>query len=442
MIEGRDDLASTPAHALALDCLQAGISAAHPETVVETSVALDGGTLTVAGAKYDLGEYDRLLVVGGGNAAGHVAAALEARLADRIDDGVVVTDDPAPTETVACVEGSHPIPDEAALDGARRVLALAESATENDLLLVVLAGGGSALLPAPADGLALADLRAVTESLLTSGAAIGEVNAVRKHLSTIKGGRLARAATPASVVGLAFSDVVGNDLSAVASGPITPDETTFVDALDVLDRYDVDAPATVCDHLRAGRDDERRETPAPDHPAFDRVSVHVLADSFTALTAASDVASARGYDPLILSSRIRGEAREVAHVHVGVAEEAVATGNPVDPPAVVLSGGETTVTVSGDGDGGPNQEFALSAALELDDPGVVVGAVDTDGIDGNVDAAGALVDDRTLDDVGDARRALARNDAYGALEAAGALVRTGPTGTNVNDLRVVAIPDR
>lgn len=441
MIRNADRLATTPARETALACVAAGIEAAHPRRVVRESVALDGDALRVGDAEYDLGEYARVLALGGGNAAGHVAAALESVLGDRLDGGAVVTDDPAPTECVEVVRGDHPIPSERAAAGARRVLELAESADEETLVLAVVTGGGSALLPAPADGIGLNALRSTTAALVESGADIHDINAVRKHLSAIKGGGLARAAAPARVVGLVFSDVVGNDLDVVASGPTAPDGSTFADALDVLDRFDVDVPESVRERLRRGADGGLPETPRPDDPAFERVDNHVLADGFTALAAARKTAAERGYETLVLSSRVRGEAREAAKTHVAIAEEVRATGNPVAAPAVVLSGGETTVTVRGDGTGGPNGEFALSAAVELARTGTdaALASVDTDGIDGATDAAGALVDGETVESVAGAQAALADNDVRPYLADRGALVETGPTGTNVNDLRVLVV---
>jgi hydroxypyruvate reductase len=436
----RNSLAETPAHEVALECLEAGIEGAHPGRIVDEKVALDGDRLTVDDAAYDLSAYRGVIVLGGGNAAGTVAAGLEDELGDRIANGTVMTDVPVETSAIEVAEGDHPVPSERGMEGAARVLELAESATEETLILGVVTGGGSALLPAPAGDLSLGDVRWVTDELLACGATIGEINAVRKHLSALKGGRLAEAAAPARVVGLVFSDVVGNDLDVVASGPLTPDSSTYREALDVVNRYDLDVPTTVRERLERGVAADIAETPGTDDPAFERVDVHVLADSFTALEAARAEAVERGYDAHVLSSRIRGEAREAAKSHVAVAEEMLATRNPFEPPAVVLSGGETTVTLRGDGDGGPNQEFALSAALELDDPGVVVASADTDGIDGASDAAGAIVDaDTVADDLAAARDALARNDAYAFLAARDALIETGPTGTNVNDLRVMVV---
>ena len=437
MIENRDALAGSPARECALACVEAGIAAAHPERVVADAVSLDGATFRVGEGSYDLDAFETVQVVGGGKAAAQVARALESILGDRLDGGVVVTDDPEPCASVDVVEGDHPVPSERGVAGAERVLAMAEGADEDTLLLAVVTGGGSALLPAPVEPVGLAALQSVTDALLASGATIGEINAVRKHCSRLKGGRLAAAAAPATVATLVFSDVVGNDLSVIASGPTVPDETTFADALAVLARYDIDAPA-VSAHLDAGADGRAAETPKPGDAVFETVSTHVLADARTALDAARAVASEQGYDTLVLSASIEGEARETGGFHQAIAAETVATGNPAAPPVVVISGGECTVTVRGDGDGGPNQEVALAAASDLP-AGCVFAAVDTDGRDGASDAAGALVDSETVRDEGAARAALDRNDAGGYLAERDAHIVTGRTGTNVNDLRVLVV---
>ncbi|PGF15383.1 glycerate kinase [Natrinema sp. CBA1119] len=447
MIADRDRLASTAAREVALECLEAGIEAGHPRTVVRNAVSLEGETLRIADATYDLGEYEEIVVLGGGNAAAHVAVALETILGDRIDGGVVVTDDPVETERVAVREGDHPVPSERGVDGTRDVLEAADAATDSTLVLAAITGGGSALMPAPAGDVSLEALRTTTDALLASGADIGEINAVRKHLSALKGGRLARCAAPATVASVVLSDVVGNDLSVIASGLVAPDASTFDDALAVLERYGIDAPEAVVGHLERGAAGERAETPGPDDPVFETVSNHVVADGMTVLEAARDAAADRGYEPLVLSSRVRGEARDAATTHIAIAEKARATGTPVSPPAVLLSGGETTVTVRGDGTGGPNQEFATSAALELEDGGdaneneggITIAAVDTDGIDGATDAAGAVVDETTVEDPDTAREALAENDVYPYLESRDGLILTGPTGTNLNDLRVLVV---
>ena len=437
MIHDRDSLATTQAHDLALSCLEAGIRAAQPDRIVAEQISVDEGVLHVADGRYDLAEYDEIVLLGGGKAADVVARALEDVLDDRIDRGLVVTSDPVETETVEVVEGDHPVPDEQAREGARQIIDRAREQDERVLLLVPITGGGSALLPLPAGDLRLADLQSITEALVESGAAIEEINAVRKHLSAIKGGGLARAAAPATVVGLVFSDVVGDDPGVVASGPTASDETTYEDALAVLDHYDVDAPGTVIGHLEAGVAGEHDETPEAE---LDHVDNYVLANAWTALSAARDVVAVSEYDPLVLSSRIRGESTEAALSQVAIAEECRDTGNPIEPPAVLLSGGETTVTVLGNGDGGPNLEFALRAGIEGVE-NVVCASVDTDGADGGTSAAGAIVDGQTVENQMAARVALVENDAQPFLDKRDALIETGPTGTNVNDLRVFVIDE-
>jgi hydroxypyruvate reductase len=440
MIRDRDRLARSEAHETALACVAAGIEAAHPERVVAERVARDGDTLRVADTDYDLAADDRVVVLGGGKAAGPVAAALEGVLGARLEGGLVVAEEPTDTDRIVERTGDHPVPGEAGVAATRELLERADAAGPGDLVLAVVGGGGSALLAAP-EGVGLDDLRETTTALLDSGATIREVNAVRKHLSAVKGGRLARRAAPATVVTLALSDVVGNAFDVIASGPTVGDPSTFGDALDVLGRYDLSVPDAVVERLEAGAAGAIPETPAPGDPAVGG-DAHVLADARTALDAAREAATERGYRALLLSSRVRGEAREAALTHAAVAEEALATGDPVDPPAVVLSGGETTVTVAGNGAGGPNQEFALSAAIEFAGrEDVVLAAVDTDGRDGSTDAAGALVDGATVTDRTAARRALAANDVHPHLGSRDALLSTGPTGTNVNDLRVLVVGD-
>ncbi|EMA51237.1 glycerate kinase type-2 family protein [Halococcus thailandensis] len=438
MIRNREELAETPAHETALDCIAAGIEATQPTRVMSEALDRDGSTLTIGDTTVVLDEYSEIVVVGGGKAAAQMANVIEDVLGDRLTDGVVVTNDPQETDRIAVVEGSHPTPNEAGEEGARRVLSLADGATEETLVLCLISGGGSALLPAPVDGVSLAELQSLTDDLLSSGATIHEINAVRKHLSAIKGGRLAAAAAPATVHSLLLSDVVGDDPSIIASGPTVPDESTYADARDVLDRYDIRPSAAIVERLENG-DGERSETPTADDPAFERTELHMLANGFTALAAARSVAEEHGYTPVILSSQVEGEAREAAKTHAAIADEALATGNPVSPPAVLLSGGETTVTLDGDGSGGPNQEFVLSGALTSTSADVVVASVDTDGKDGASDVAGAIADRDALDDERRARAALAANDVYPYLAERGLVVDTGKTGTNVNDLRVLVV---
>lgn len=432
-------LAESPDHELALDCIEAGIEAARPDSVVAESVRVDGDTLHVADATYDLAAYDEVVVLGGGNAAAHVSRALERVLGDHIAGGAVVTDDPVDTERVDVLPGDHPVPSERGVESASRLLDLAETVDEGTLVLAVITGGGSALMAAPADGISLTDLQATTDALLACGASIHEINAVRKHLSALKGGQLARRLAPARVATLVLSDVTGNDLDVIASGPTVPDSSTYDDALAAVEGYDLDVPASVHERLERGAAGDRPETPGADDRAFDTVSTHILADGYTAIQAARDLAERAGYTPVVLSSTVRGEACEAARTHVAIAEEAARSGNPVEPPAVLLSGGETTVTLSGEGgSGGPNQEFALSAAIETAGDATIA-TVDTDGIDGATDVAGALVDAETVADANEASAALAANDAHTYLDDVGATIETGPTGTNVNDLRVVVV---
>lgn len=449
VIRNRDRLATTEGRTLALDCIEAGVRAADPEQATRRAVAVADQTLTVGGESYSLAGVDRVLVLGGGKAATGVVRALVAAFegagGPSIGAGLVVVpeDDPDAGGRIGPVEvaaGGHPVPTEAGVEATDRLLSLAGDADDSTLVLAVVTGGGSALLAAPAGGLTLAALQAVTRILLDTGADIAEVNSVRKHCSRIKGGGLARAAAPARVVGLAVSDVAGDDLGVIASGPTAPDETTFEDALSVLDRYEVAAPA-VREHLRRGVAGEVPGTPNRDDSLFARVRNHVVASNRTAVDAAAEVARDRGFDACVLSTRVRGEARESALTHVAIAEEVAAAGDPTAPPAVLLSGGETTVRVRGEGTGGPNLEFALAAALELEGD-CTVAAVDTDGKDGSTDAAGGMVDATTLDGRENrrtARAALDDNDALGELSRLEGLIRTGATGTNVNDLRVVVV---
>lgn len=436
MFADRDGLAGSPAHELALDCLAAGIEAGRPERAVERHCSVDGDVLRIREAEYDLSGFDEILVLGGGKAADGLAAAVASLLGDRLSGGVVVTRertaDPGP---VTVREGDHPEPGRGSVAGASAVLDRAAAAGEPTLVIAAITGGGSALLCAPVEGLSVGDLRDVTRELLEAGASIDEVNVVRRACSEIKGGGLAARAAPATVVGLLVSDVVGDDPAVVASGPTVPVETDPEGALAVLDRYGVEVPAV----RKWNRD--ASPVPAPDVP----VDNHVIASGRDAVDGARGLAAERGYEPCVLSTRIGGEASEAGRFHAAVTREVAATGHPVEPPAVLLSGGETTVSVTGDGVGGPNLEFALAGALDLP-PGAVLASVDTDGSDGSTDAAGALVDAETVaeGDRDGARRSLAANDSHPFLEDRGALLRTGATGTNVDDLRVVVVerPER
>lgn len=463
-IENRGQLATTEARELALDCIEAGIEAAHPRVVVESSIELDGTRLSIdagmtddggttgdAETTIDLEAYDEVLLLGAGKATGTVAEELAGMLEAHLTGGAIVTKTGESVPGIESYGGGHPVPTAEGVAGAERILELAASADDRTLVLAVITGGGSALATLPASDLDLEDIRETTDAMLEAGMEIHEINAVRKHLSAIKGGRLALAAAPARVATLVFSDVVGNDLSVIASGPTVPDESTYEEALAGLDRYAVDVPVAVREHLERGVAGELAETPGGGNPAFDRVTTHVLADGMTALEAAESVAREADYGTIVLSSRLRGEAREAAKLHAGILEEVHASGTPIEPPAVVLSGGELTVTVRGEGAGGPNTEFALATGLELGetDPSeagteanTTIAAVDTDGIDGGSDAAGGLVDATTIEDPAAAREALDRSDAGTYLHEHDGAIVTGATGTNVNDLRLFVLEKR
>ena len=376
----------------------------------------------------------RTVVVGAGKAAATMAQAVE----DHWDgplEGLVVTryGHCVPTRAIEVVEAAHPVPDAGGREAAARILGLAKTLGADDLALCLISGGGSALLTLPAQGIALADKQAVTGALLRSGAAIGEINCVRKHLSAIKGGRLGAACHPARVVSLLISDVPGDDPAVIGSGPTVPDPTTFADALAVLCKYGIDEPAAVIGHLEGGAE----ETPKEGDSRLADAETRIVATPAMALAAAAEVAREAGYTPVILGDALEGEARDLARAHARLALDAA-------PGTILLSGGEATVTVTGAGRGGPNAEYALALAWALDGaPGICATACDTDGIDGTEDNAGALVTPDTLRRARaageDAAARLAANDAYGFFAALGDLVMTGPTLTNVNDFRAILV---
>ena len=383
----------------------------------------------------------RTLVLGAGKAAARMAEAVEHAWQGELS-GLVVTryGHGAPTRHIEVIEAGHPVPDAAGEEAARRMLALASGLGPDDLVLCLVSGGGSALLSLPAPGIGVDEKRALNRELLRCGAPIGDMNCVRRHLSSIKGGRLALACYPARVVTLVVSDVPGDDPAVVASGPTVPDGSTGQDALAILDKYGIAASSAV----RAVLADPLLAAPRPDDPRLARNETRVIVTAQQALDAAAATARAAGYTPLILSSSMEGEAREVALVHASIARQVVGHQQPVRAPCVILSGGETSVTVRGHGRGGRNAEFLLALAVALDGlPGVHALAVDTDGIDGTEDNAGAWLAPGTLARARamglEARVRLLDNDGYGFFSALGQLVVTGPTRTNVNDLRAMVI---
>ena len=384
----------------------------------------------------------RTLVIGAGKASAQMAAAFE-KAWDAPLEGLVVTryGYAAPCERIEVIEAAHPVPDEAGLVASRRLLESVEGLTSDDLVVALISGGGSALLPSPPNGISLADEIAVNEALLASGAPISAMNTLRKHLSTIKGGRLALAAHPAKVVSLIVSDIPGDNPAFVASGPTVPDRAARDDALAIVRDYGLKLPAAALRHLQS----EAAEAPSPDDPAFAGNEVHVIASAARSLEAAAEEARRCGIEAVILSDAIEGEARDVAGMHAAIAREIAARDRPFHKPVLLLSGGETTVTIRGKGGkGGRNSEFLLALALAIEGvEGVHAFAADTDGIDGSEDNAGAFADFTSAARIRaagiDPKQALGRNDAWTAFDAVGDLFAPGPTGTNVNDLRAILV---
>ena len=427
--------------------LRAGLAAADPRQAVRHIVARTKTGVQVAGRLYNLRGGGKIVSIGSGKAAASMAVALEQLLGAKLTGGLVAVKRgyALPTRRIRVVTAGHPVPDGAGQRAASRILALVKGLIRDDLLIVLLSGGASSLLPLPAPGLTLADKQRTTQLLLKSGATIREINIVRKHLSAIKGGRLA-AATHARVVTLILSDVIGDDLGTIGSGPTAPDATTYADACAILRRFRIWnlASARVRRHLRKGRHGGLDETPKPGAPLFRRVRHHVLGNNRTTVKAVHREARRDGFRPYVLPLAMTGDVRNAAASFGRLARTIVASGKPVRPPACLIAGGELTVTVRGTGRGGRAQEFALAAAMEIAGlPNVWIVGVGTDGTDGPTDAAGAVVDGGTLARAKknglDAARFLRRNDAYTFFKQAGGHIVTGPTGTNVNDLYLMIV---
>ena len=432
----------------ALSIFHSALAAVDPEEAVRRHLQFTAGVLSAGDRRFDLNACERVWVVGAGKAVAPMAKALEDLLGDRIDAGLLVVKDGhgLPLRRIRIREAGHPVPDERGVAGTLEILNLVAGAGARDLVICLISGGGSALLIAPSDGIRLADKQAATKNLLACGATIHEINAIRKHLSRAKGGQLARAACPAGVLSLILSDVVGDDLDVIGSGPTVPDRSSFQDALEILQRYGIweRTPDAVRDRLAQGAAGVLAETPKPGDPAF-RAGAQVLVGScLGALTAAARAAERMGYRPIILSSKVEGEAREVAKAFAAIGKEIRDSGHPLAPPACLLMGGETTVTLQGDGRGGRNQEFVLAGAIALDGAqGLVLLAGGTDGTDGPTDAAGAIADGLTL---ARARSLgmnpfafLKRSDSYHFFRPLDDLILTGPTRTNVMDVYMMLV---
>jgi glycerate 2-kinase len=435
----------------ALDILTDAVEAVDPYAAIKNSLEVIDGRLLFRGGELDLGQFERIFVVGGGKASGLMAKAVEELLGDLIVEGHVNvlrgTEGRFDLKKIKLHGASHPVPDEGGMKGVDRMLSLMSGAREDDLFIFLVSGGGSALLTKPADGVKLEDLRTLTDSLLKKGATINELNSVRKHISAIKGGLVVRKAQPAKILSLILSDVVGDHLDTIASGLTAPDTTTFSDAINTLKRYDLweESSNSIRVRLEKGFSGDTEETPKPGDKIFKRVMNVLIGNNLMAALAAVEKASSIGYNSMLLSTRIEGEARHTGKVLAGIAQEVLASGRPTSPPAALIAGGETTVTVTGSGSGGRNQELALGAALKIEGLSVVLAAMATDGIDGPTEAAGAISDGSTLARAQvkglDAMDRLQENDSYTFFNTLGDVLITGPTGTNVNDITVILVSE-
>lgn len=430
------------------------LRAVDPYRAIKNSVRISGNTLMVGSQDkeeiaFNLAQFNNIYVIGAGKATAPMARAIEEILGDRINKGIInvkygFTENLKRTQII---EAGHPIPDENGIQGTKRIIELLKHTKEGDLIISLISGGGSALLPMPADGISLQDKQEITKELLRCGASIDEINAVRKHISLSKGGQLARTAHPATTINLMLSDVVGDRMDVIASGPFVPDKSTFEDVLKIFKRYQIldGVPDPIRKHIYRGLRGEIQETPKENDPVFEKVHNLIIGSNILALKSAKRRAEELGYNTLILSSMVEGETRDIAIMHSAIAKEIIRTGNPISPPACIISGGETTVTIKGDGLGGRNQEFCLSCAIEISDVdgNVVILSGGTDGNDGPTDSAGGIVDPFTIkraQNAGlNALEFLMRNDSYNFLKQTGDLLITGPTNTNVMDVRLIII---
>jgi hydroxypyruvate reductase len=438
-------------HRDAKTIFRAGLQAVAPSKAIYRCCHRENDQLFIGDRCYHLGDYRRVTVVGAGKATAAMAQVMEEILGDKIEKGLICVKYGHGTalKKIRTIEAGHPIPDAPGMDASAEIMDMVSPAGEDELVIVLLSGGGSSLLPLPIKGITLEEKQSASDLLISCGATIHEINSIRKHISAIKGGRLAQAAFPAQVAALMLSDVVGDDLDVIASGPTVPDASTFAQCSEIIDRYGIreQLPASIVTHLANGLDGVILETPKPSPKRWRHVHNLVVGSNKDAMAAAKTKAQALGYPPLILSSCIEGETRTVAQVHGAIAREILTSAHPLSAPACLLSGGETTVTLKGDGIGGRNQEFALAAALDIAGQcHIVVLSGGTDGTDGPTDAAGAIADHTTVQraETGglDCRRHLDNNDAYPLFKALGDLLITGPTQTNVMDLRIILVVKR
>lgn len=441
----------------ALKILEQALSSVDPKKAIQNSVSIHENILRINDKQHDLSKTDHIIVVGGGKAAPVMTETVLKIIGDRVSGGSVNvlrgTVEEFDLKTITVHEASHPIPDQAGVKGVQNMIELVSGLTEKDIVLTLISGGGSALMPFPANGISLGDMQEVTRLMLMTGATINELNAVRKHLSAFKGGQFARACYPASVVSLIISDVIGDPVDTIASGPTAPDSTTFNDATNALTRYTIidKVPRSVKEHLLSGVNGKIPETPKKDDPIFKNVFNYVIANNLTACKAAQQKAKELGYDPIIVSTSVEGQACNIGREYADIVKQISETNSKeikvlesiikVKNPSALILGGETTVTVKGSGIGGRNQEVALSAIPGVSGLNCVLAALGTDGIDGPTDAAGAIIDgtslERSISKNLDVETYLESNNAYVFFKELGDLIFTGPTGTNVNDITLI-----
>lgn len=426
----------------------AGLQAVDPVGAINTYCRRDKNTLIIDDVTYDLDQFKSIYVIGAGKAASPMAGAMETLLGERLTSGIINVKyhHTSHLNIVKTIEAGHPVPDANGQKGADAILRLLQKSQDNDLVICLISGGASALLPLPEKGISLKDKQRVNTLLLASGASIHEINTIRKHISLVKGGKLARAIHPSTLVTFVLSDVVGDNLDVIGSGPTIPDSSTFHDCMDIITKYNLPhaLPEPVLRHLSSGLAGEIPETPKPGDVIFQSTRNIIIGSNIKAVRAAKKEAENLGYHTVILSSMIEGETRHVAKVHTAIAKEIKKTGNPIPLPACVLSGGETTVTINGKGKGGRNMEFVLAAAMEIaGHDGILVFSAGTDGTDGPTDAAGAIAGPDTISKAKqhslDPDLYLNNNDSYTFFKTIGDLVITGPTNTNVMDLRIMLI---
>ncbi|AEH59889.1 Glycerate kinase [Methanosalsum zhilinae DSM 4017] len=421
------------------------IKSVEPGRSVTRAIERTGEILSIEGKRYDLDSFNNIYVIAFGKAAVSMAEAIEKILGDRISEGIAITKYGYGSNLnfIPVFEAGHPVPDQNGLSAARKVRSMLDKVGEKDLVIYLISGGGSALLTLPHERISLEDMMITTETILRAGATIGELNAIRKHLSAIKGGGLARMSYPAQSISLILSDVVGDTLDVIASGPTAPDTSTFSQCKEIIERYNIQLPLAVQKFIEEGADGLIRETPKPEDAIFKRCHNYIIANNRLAISRAVDVAVDLGYNSIVLTSTITGEAREVARVFAAIAREEQHS-RPVTLPACIIAGGETTVTVSGNGKGGRCQEFALSFSMECAGMNnVMMLCAGTDGTDGPTDAAGAFADGQTIgkgEKLGlNAGKYLAENNSYHYFKQTGNLLITGPTGTNVMDIYLLLI---